>query len=674
MRVHKECELSSQLLDVQLRRGARLRVLKTQKIPEQGLKRALVVLLAESVPLGWMTISCEKGECATVRPIYARPLYVVVASPLVRKRFERSSRAVCMLPVGTKLHLVDSRRDTDGGQRVCIVLLGQEEPLGWITAKRQQTGWISIREVADDDPLLFSPGASPPSSRPPSARGSARGRSKSPRDFGRWFPSSPREQGHANFALAIAAARAKKGYVQLSPNASPTSTPRSHRSPTTSPKASPRPSIFNREQILKVRSAATAAAAAGDEEGEPEAEKSGGASSAPTSARERASPSTSSGGGNPSGGGNSERERRPSSPAPDSGKRRAKRSTDDANAPILPSTTLAAAVKECQDKTATEEAKLDPSKKTIPVLLGESLLESKLKVGELVQTWAKRGNEPLNKMEFRQHIRKLVEKADSKKIDALFESLDDDGGGTLDLVEIRAALKKLQDAAGAMAKVAATIREKIDRIKHLETLAQQAFDATTAMEEATAEIERLSSNKSVSARLGAQIVSKRLKVADVIQKWDANGDGELDKVEFRQNVKAIGVQADSPEIDELFDQLNTDGGESLSISEVKAALKILTDEALGIDKSLKDVKRSLVDLSRAARSAQVAYRRQHKEFEALEAAEAEIAAREAEEKAAAAAEAKAVRVAAMAEKKKAAAAAKADFEAKVAAKRGLWEG
>ena len=656
IRVHRDCDLDSGLVEAQLRKGTRLRVLETRKIPELGLKRAHIVLLTESEPLGWMTISCTKGECATVRPVYARPLYVVESSPLVRKQFERTSRAICMLPVGTKLTVVDTRRDADGGQRVRIVLLGQDEPFGWITAKRQQTGWTSIREVAEDDPLLFSPGASPPSSRPPSARG----RFKSPRDFGRWFAASAREQGHANFALAIAQARAKRQWT--SPTASPQTTPRSHRSPVASPRASPRPSIFNREQILKERFAATAPIESNEEEGENEKGKQREGDSGASSARKGSGQDGSAGGAS---------ERRSSS-AGASSARRVKRATDETNAPILPSSTLEAAIKECQEKAANEEAKLDPSKKTLPVLLGESLLASKLKVSEVVQSWNKKGgNEPLSKMEFRQNIRKLLDKADSKKIDAMFDSLDENRSGTLDLQDIRTALKKLQDAAGVMARSTLDVREKIERIRQLESLAQQALEATRVMEEKTAEMERLLSNTSVSARLGAQIILKRMKVGDVLQKWDANGDGELEKPEFRQNVKSLGVQAEGREIDELFDSLNTDGGKTLSMAEVKVALKTLTEDAAAVDKSVKDIKKTLSELAKAARAAQVAYRRQHKDDEAIAMAEAEQAAREAEVKAAAAAEAKAVRDAALEIKKRAAAAAKAEFEAKVAAKRSL---
>ena len=56
---------------------------------------------------------------------------------------------------------------------------------------------------------------------------------------------------------------------------------------------------------------------------------------------------------------------------------------------------------------------------------------------ELIAAWSKRGNEPISKMEFRQHVRKLLDKPNVKEVDMLFESLDDDKGGSLDAHEMR---------------------------------------------------------------------------------------------------------------------------------------------------------------------------------------------------------------------------------------------
>ena len=61
---------------------------------------------------------------------------MVVRPPLVRKAFAMSSDSLGTLPVGTRLHVIESRRTTDGAQRVCVALVGEESTLGWLTARR----------------------------------------------------------------------------------------------------------------------------------------------------------------------------------------------------------------------------------------------------------------------------------------------------------------------------------------------------------------------------------------------------------------------------------------------------------------------------------------------------------------------------------------------------------
>lgn len=494
VKVHRAKEVESEVLNIQLHRGSRLRVLEMSKMGST-LRRAHIVLKGQSSPIGWITIWSKDGTHPVVRSVYARPLYEVVSPPLVRKQFETCSKEVCLLPVGTKLQVVESRRNSQGHQRVCIVVMGEDQPLGWITARRnpgQREGWVSIREVASDDPLLFSPGASPPNSRPASSRG----RSKSPRNFDGWLrglSASAREQGHANFAQAIAQARAKKDWNAPLPNSpnSPPKTPTPRRSPQASPRE-PRPSIFNVEAYKKEREAAAvniAAPMASTAEGD----KGKGDGDKETNEADRAKAKAAS----------AER-----------ALRRDRLESD--NGPLMGSSELEVAIELLQSRIRLEEDKLDPSRKSLSVLIGEGLIGAHVKT--MVQSWAKRGSEPLNKLEFRQHVRKLLDQPDSKQIDALFVSLDDDGGGTLDIAEISSALKKFQQAAVEMQHFANETNAKIARIVEVRVAAKEAFDSTTLLEDLNKQFKELSANPSVAARLGAQIISKRMKVSDVITK------------------------------------------------------------------------------------------------------------------------------------------------------------
>ena len=644
--VYQSYEANAAMLNIMLQRGTRLRVFEVRKVGM--LKRAQIVLAGSMSPVGWMTIWSKDGVHPIVRSVFARPLYEVVSPPLVRKNFETCSREVCLLPVGTKLQVVDSRRNSQGHQRVCIVLLGQDKPLGWITAKKQpgqMSGWVSIREVPADDPLLFSPGASPPGSRPPTSRG----RPKESRTLDGWLrglSASAREKGHASFAQAIAQERAKKNWSVVSPNSSPPRTPTPHRSPVASPRE-PRPSIFNLEAYMAEREAAAANieasvqaegdGEAGKDKGEPAKEKGDGEKQ--KAQKERAA---------------SERKVRRSSADGDSG-------------PLMLSPELEAGIAALQEKIDFEQEKLDPSKKSISVLIGEGVVGSNVK--QLVLTWAKRGAEPLNKLEFRQHVRKLLEKPDSKQIDTLFASLDDDGGGTLDIMEISSALKKFQQAAIAMGQFAHEMQARIKRIDEVKTAAQEALDSTSSLEHLNQRVKDMSANPSVASRLGAQILSKRMKASDVINKWDSNGDGSLDKSEFRQNVKGLGVAADSHEIDALFDTLDIHFTGSLDTSQMKTVLTKVIDEATTFDQHMKDLQRAVMEQGKAARVAQVQYKRVKRVYDSVTAKEEEEDNKKAEAEAVVAAEARAVRLAAANERKAEAAKAKAEFEAKVAAKR-----
>ena len=83
-------------------------------------------------------------------------------------------------------------------------------------------------------------------------------------------------------------------------------------------------------------------------------------------------------------------------------------------------------------------------------------------------------------MEFRQHVRKLLgkEKADVKQVDELFDSLDEDRGGTLDVDEIRAALKRLMEDTHVERQNALRARESMARQQERIAMLRRARDIT----------------------------------------------------------------------------------------------------------------------------------------------------------------------------------------------------
>ena len=66
------------------------------------------------------------------------PLFKVVQKAIVRERIELTSPKVIDLDVGTKVHIVDTQRMADATHRVHVVLMGQHQPIGWLTARRAE--------------------------------------------------------------------------------------------------------------------------------------------------------------------------------------------------------------------------------------------------------------------------------------------------------------------------------------------------------------------------------------------------------------------------------------------------------------------------------------------------------------------------------------------------------
>ena len=76
----------------------------------------------------------------------ARPLYEVVVAAKVRQLCEQTSRFVTQLAMGTRLHVVEIRRTVESIFRVRVVVIGQQDPLGWITARRAD-GLTILRDI-----------------------------------------------------------------------------------------------------------------------------------------------------------------------------------------------------------------------------------------------------------------------------------------------------------------------------------------------------------------------------------------------------------------------------------------------------------------------------------------------------------------------------------------------
>ena len=189
------------------------------------------------------------------------------------------------------------------------------------------------------------------------------------------------------------------------------------------------------------------------------------------------------------------------------------------------------------------------------------------------------GPKGLTKPEFRLKLRELVREATSADCDALFETLDADGGGSLDYEELREALLGLQHQAEAWKELgkspkAVLLRQRAQVADAAATATEQAEQAEQAVQEMTRK-----NLDDAAIQLGMILFKRGIKPGAVVTTWSTSrGEhaGELSKKEFREAVQALGLsRLSGKEIDAVFDTFDGDAGGYLDVDEAKQMIKQL---------------------------------------------------------------------------------------------------
>jgi len=287
-----------------------------------------------------------------------------------------------------------------------------------------------------------------------------------------------------------------------------------------------------------------------------------------------------------------------------------------------------------------------------------------------MRDWDKNGDGDINTIEFRACVRNdLGMKSDNKEIDAFFQKMDSDGGGSLDFAELKPALKTLKEASAIADKEANDLCAEAQGLRDKADVVMACAKSIELVELAEASLISLQTQPTVEAQLGAAIVARNWKAADIMMRWDADGDGSLSKGEFRQNVQDLGVLGKPEAIDALFDEYDGDGGGELDLKELRPTLKGLIEAATAANIMIKQTNKSLIELRKIAKKNQKALlvERARELAEAKAKAEAEAVRLKAE--AEAKEEAKRLRAEARAAEMARKAAEKAEWDAKIAERR-----
>lgn len=96
------------------------------------------------------------------------------------------------------------------------------------------------------------------------------------------------------------------------------------------------------------------------------------------------------------------------------------------------------------EREARRLENLIPQQLPLEVRLGKALAKKSMRAIDWLRTWDSNGDNVVSFEEFKHHVAAMEIEADESELSRVFRGLDENGSGTLELNELRAALKHLQ--------------------------------------------------------------------------------------------------------------------------------------------------------------------------------------------------------------------------------------
>ena len=198
--------------------------------------------------------------------------------------------------------------------------------------------------------------------------------------------------------------------------------------------------------------------------------------------------------------------------------------------------------------------------------LKDALARSSTRVIDLFRSWDDDKSGNVDKREFYTAISALLgSSATRATCDAVFDSLDDNRSGRLEYAELNEMLRK--NSAANQTKRNLKRIEQADRSRTGKLTAKNVnvnyMTSRTAALPDTVKLDT-SGDISVQEQLVTILKEHQVKLIDLFREWDVDGNGAIDKKEFRRGVAALGYDAPRKEVDALFDSMDVDSASGSS--------------------------------------------------------------------------------------------------------------
>ena len=196
------------------------------------------------------------------------------------------------------------------------------------------------------------------------------------------------------------------------------------------------------------------------------------------------------------------------------------------------------------------------------------LLKEMPRVIDLFRTFDRNGDGMVSRIEFRQVLPLLrLPNYGNAEIDALFETIDGDGSGFVELSELQKILRR-----GADIKLSAKLQDGAMGVietesKNLHGLRENAREGSLS--------KPLKDLVSV-AELRDALVKESKRIIDLFRAFDANADGKVSRGEFRAALPLLGFAgSNGPVLDAIFDEIDKSGNGdgTVEYEELETALR-----------------------------------------------------------------------------------------------------
>ena len=215
--------------------------------------------------------------------------------------------------------------------------------------------------------------------------------------------------------------------------------------------------------------------------------------------------------------------------------------------------------------------------------LHDCLVRSSQRLIDLFKKWDENQSGTLDVEEWYRGVRAMGFEVDHEDTTKIFTRIDVDNSGLIDYAELHAKLSEGMGAEKTRRKLKRQPKQAYhgrDAALTNKNINLNYVVAKTAMLPPMVKLDA-SGGATMNEQIRDIMKEHQVKLIDIFREWDEDGNGAIDKREFRRGVAALGFDAPSAEVDAIFKTMDETGDGYVELDELKKSIS---------EKGLKEAK------------------------------------------------------------------------------------